>query len=473
MMRYDTTQASRSRSSTEIRKLHSHIATPLSSSHSSAESRRSRARPETPLSSSDEEEAFQHVGFEYGSEVGSDRSGFTSQMEPRRPFAYFRPKVDALIRGLQDLGLLPPSLNVRILCLPGSPTYRLFRISLDSDAPRILHIARRSDYDLRPASNVICRLRKHAYLPVPELLFRQRTSDNVLGRPWMMTSDVPGVALDSVYWTMSIQERSSIAWQLAKLITDIACTPAPEQMGPAVVDGFGNRVIQARATPSLPFRTLLPHIRAPAQDSVTPGYDRHDRSDVPASLSSNWLRLIKKKKSCPTFRGTGPTIESQKAASVFSAFRHEMSSDSEGSDKQELVFFHPGLDPRNIYVQLSGNPWASSSTGQFFHQWTISGVISWEGCRVSTIGEAFKMPEFLTEQPCSNTRLCRSGCTCVANASFAANAAEHVRQYFQNGLREYGGQILQVGHNYSTGSFSGSPLLVRSIFAPYLNSTVS
>ncbi|KAE8179816.1 hypothetical protein CF336_g9507, partial [Tilletia laevis] len=352
-MRYDTTQASRSRSSTEIRKLHSHIATPLSSSHSSAESRRSRARPETLLSSSDEEEAFQHVGFEYGSEVGSNRSGFTSQMEPRRP-----------------------------------PTYRLFRISLDSDAPRILHVARRSDYDLRPASNVICRLRKHASLPVPELLFRQRTSDNVLGRPWMMTSDVPGVALDSVYWTMSIQERSSIAWQLAKLITDIACTPAPEQMGPAVVDGFGNRVIQARATPSLPFRTLLPHIRAPAQDSVTPGYDRHDRSDVPASLSSNWLRLIKKKKSCPTFRGTGPTIESQKAASVFSAFRHEMSSDSEGSDKQELVFFHPGLDPRNIYVQLSGNPWASSSTGQFFHQWTISGVISWEGCRVSTIGEA-------------------------------------------------------------------------------------
>ncbi|CAD7063342.1 unnamed protein product, partial [Tilletia caries] len=95
-MRYDTTQASRSRSSTEIRKLHSHIATPLSSSHSSAESRRSRARPETLLSSSDEEEAFQHVGFEYGSEVGSNRSGFTSQMEPRRPFGYFRPKVDAL-----------------------------------------------------------------------------------------------------------------------------------------------------------------------------------------------------------------------------------------------------------------------------------------------------------------------------------------------------------------------------------------
>ncbi|KAE8215262.1 hypothetical protein CF327_g1431 [Tilletia walkeri] len=143
----------------------------------------SRRRPETPLSSSNEEEGFQSLNDDYTWDDESSSSGLTAHLEPRRPFKYFRPKVEALVRGLQDVGYLPPSRSVYIARLPGNPTYRMFRIGLDSNVSQLLRVARQSTYDIRPATRMICWLSQHTQLPVSDLLLR-----------------------------MSVQDRSSIAW---------------------------------------------------------------------------------------------------------------------------------------------------------------------------------------------------------------------------------------------------------------------
>ncbi|CAD6893446.1 unnamed protein product [Tilletia laevis] len=403
--------------------------------HSSAESDVSRPRSETPLSSSDEEEGYQQFADEETCEGDSSSSGLTAQLEPRRSFTYFRAKVEALVRGLQDVGHLPQSINVYVLRLPGTAAYRHFRIGLDVQTSYVLRVARRSEYDIRHTTRMICWLRQNTTLPAPDLLLRHRSAANVVGRPWLITSLVPGTALSSVYRIMTIQERSSIARQFAKIITDIACAPVPAETGHTVIDDYGNLVVQTSpASPPPPTSMSLPHLSAPARG---PKAFRQDRSDASALLnSSSWLRLVKKKRSID-LHDAGRALSPQTTPSVFAAFHHKVFGRREGSDDQDPVLFHPGLDPRNVYVQASGNQWAQASTGPLRRQWVITGVMSWDGCRVVPIEEAFKTPAYLTDQPCSKTILCRSGCTCVANDDLTPVAAAHIRKHFHDGLIEH------------------------------------
>ncbi|KAE8244423.1 hypothetical protein A4X13_0g6603 [Tilletia indica] len=149
----------------------------------SPDTQENQSRPETPLSSSDEEEGYQRFDADDAWEDASNSSGLTAQLEPRRPFDYFRPKVEAMVRDLQALGHLPPSRNIRIVRLSGNPTYRMFRIGLDSDGSLVLRVARRSDCDIRPTTRMICWVSQHTQLPVSDLLLRHRTANNPLGRP--------------------------------------------------------------------------------------------------------------------------------------------------------------------------------------------------------------------------------------------------------------------------------------------------
>ncbi|KAE8223292.1 hypothetical protein CF319_g3653 [Tilletia indica] len=410
----------------------------------------SRRRSETPLSSSDEEEGFQSLNEDYTWDDDSSSSGLTVQLEPRRPFEYFRPKVEALVRGLQDVGHLPPSRNVYIARLPGDPTYRMFRIGLDSELSQVLRVARRSDHDIRPTTRMICWLSQHTQLPVSNLLLRHRTANNPLGRPWLMTSFLPGVPLATVYHTMSVQERSYIAWQLARLINDIACAPVPADIGRVVIDDSGKLTVEALPSSPAPTSTSLPQPSARKHGLAAHHTDRLNGS---ALLSSSWLRLVKKKRSAD-FGGASPAISTPKSLSSLAAIHHKVFGEKAVSEKQESVLFHPGLDPRNVYVQLSGNPWAQPSASPFFSHWTISGIVSWDNCRVVPIDEAFQTPAYLTDQPCTKTRVCRSGCICVANDDLAPSAVEHVRQYFHSGLREYRSQALEARAAKSSKSIS-------------------
>ncbi|KAE8270442.1 hypothetical protein A4X09_0g1902 [Tilletia walkeri] len=407
---------------------------------SSPDTRECQPRPETPLSSSDEEESYQRFEEDDAWEDASNSSGLTAQLEPRRPFDYFRPKVEALVRSLQDLGHLPPSRHVHILRLPGNPSYRMFQVGLDSDRSLVLRVARRSDYDIRSTTRMICWLSQYTHLPISELLLRNRTANNPLGRPWLMTSLVRGVPLASVYHTMSVQDRSSIAWQLAQLINDIASAPVPAEIGRVVIDDFGKLVVEALPSSPAPTSTSLPQSSA-----RTAGQSAHrtDRPNTSALLSSSWLRLVKKNRNAD-FEAAGHTVSTPKSPSSLAAFHHRVFGETSVSAKQESVLFHPGLDPRNVYVQRSGNPWAHPSASPFFSHWTISGIVSWDGCRVVPIDEAFQTPAYLTDQPCTKTRVCCSGCICVANDDLPPGAVENVRQYFHSGLREYRSQALEA-----------------------------
>ncbi|KAK0525225.1 hypothetical protein OC834_005246 [Tilletia horrida] len=418
-------------------------------SHSPQERRSKEEDPETPLSSSDEEEEFQRT-LDNDWEQSSIDSGLTAQLEPRRPLDYFRPKVDALVRQLQDQGLFPPTRIIHVIPMTGNIDYRMFQITLDAEHSRVLRVARHSTQDIRPTTRMLCWLSANTTLPVPTPLHRDRTSNNPLGRPYILTSQVSGVSLASVYHTMTVEQRTSIAAEVAKLIFDVASVPAPAERGSAFIDDSGALAVQAAPPQLPPVRASLPLKTMTQQSQQGPAL--RPRASIVDVLKRSGKRFqttassetaaVEPEAGRPSAQKSSETVKTALLAPHVPG-QPPTSSARQSAPAAALVLSHPGLDPHNIFVQLvaqrSNQDWPCT----FRFVWTITSIVFWDDCRVVPEAEAFSAPAYLTERPCTNTQRCRFGCKCVGNDDLTPNLAATVRQHFEQALQQLRSQATE------------------------------
>ncbi|KAF5868870.1 uncharacterized protein Bfra_011835 [Botrytis fragariae] len=277
-------------------------------------------------------------------------SGSTCDWDDQEPFGTYKHKI---IQLCHDLGLGEPSRIERML---GGSFNRVVCLSLPSKGNQdyVLRIPRNLDTNESTRDQVGILHYLAPLMPVPAVVAFDSTSDNAIGRPYILQEKLKGVNAGSVYYGLPSDEKM----QFVKLIADII-----EKLNNLKIDRPGQLV----AGPSIPSISHEP-LTIPTDIEVT-GYrfSPHDALEVMSSqknqpLSSLLVSIFEERKTADEdfmdiqWNKLLKITDEMKTAGLFS------------NNDTHCVVWHWDLAFRNIMVEKQSNG-----------QWTLTGVLDWDG----------------------------------------------------------------------------------------------
>ncbi|TGO88811.1 hypothetical protein BPOR_0140g00030 [Botrytis porri] len=277
-------------------------------------------------------------------------SGSTCDWDDQEPFVTYKHKI---IQLCHDLDLGEPS---KIERMRGGSFNRVVCLSLPSkdNQDYVLRIPRNLDTNESTRDQVAILHYLAPLMPVPAVVAFDSTSDNVIGRPYILQGKLKGVNAGSVYYDLPSDEKK----QFVKLIADII-----KKLNNLKIDRPGQLV----AGPSIPSISHEP-LTIPTDIEVT-GYrfSPHDALEVMSSqknqpLSSLLASIFEERKTVDEdfmdiqWNKLLKITDEMKTAGLFS------------NNDTDCVVWHWDLTFRNIMVEKQSNG-----------QWTLTGVLDWDG----------------------------------------------------------------------------------------------
>ncbi|KAF7954024.1 uncharacterized protein EAE97_001422 [Botrytis byssoidea] len=277
-------------------------------------------------------------------------SGSTCDWDDQEPFVTYKHKI---IQLCHNLGLGEPS---KIERMRGGSFNRVICLSLPSkdNQDYVLRIPRNLDTNESTRDQVAVLHYLAPLMPVPAVLAFDSTSDNVIGRPYILQEKLKGVNAESVYYDLPSDEKI----QFVKLLADII-----KKLNAFKIDRPGQLV----AGPSIPSISREP-LTIPTDIEVT-GYrfSQHNALEVMSSqekqpLSSLLDTIFEERKTADEdfmdlqWKSLQKITKEMKTAGLFS------------NTDTDCVVWHWDLAFRNIMVekQLNG-------------QWALTGILDWDG----------------------------------------------------------------------------------------------
>ncbi|TGO16996.1 hypothetical protein BPAE_0457g00060 [Botrytis paeoniae] len=277
-------------------------------------------------------------------------SGSTCDWDYQEPFVTYKHKI---IQLCHDLGLDKPS---KIERMRGGSFNRVVCLSLPSkdNQDYVLRIPRNLDTNESTRDQVAILHYLAPLMPVPAVVAFDSTSDNVIGRPYILQEKLKGVNAGSVYYALPSDEKM----QFVKLLADII-----KKLNTLKIDRPGQLV----AGPSIPSISHEP-LTIPTDIEVT-GYrfSQHDALEVMSSqdkqpLSSLLVSIFEERKTADEdfmdlqWNSLQKITKEMRTAGLFS------------NTDTDCVVWHWDLAFRNIMVEKQSNG-----------QWAITGVLDWDG----------------------------------------------------------------------------------------------
>ncbi|TGO36513.1 hypothetical protein BHYA_0122g00060 [Botrytis hyacinthi] len=278
---------------------------------------------------------------------GSDS---TCDWDDQEPFMTYKHKI---IQLCHDLGLGEPS---KIDRMRGGSFNRVVCLSLPSkdNQDYVLRIPRNLDTNESMRDQVAVLHYLAPLMPVPAVVAFDSTSDNAIGRPYILQGKLKGVNAGSVYYDLPSDEKM----QFVKLLADII-----KKLNTLKIDRPGQLV----AGPSIPSISHEP-LTIPTDIEVT-GYrfSQHDALEVMSSqdkqpLSSLLYSIFEERKTADEdfmdiqWNSLQKITKEMKTAGLFS------------NTDTDCVLWHWDLAFRNIMVEKQSN-----------EQWALTGILDWDG----------------------------------------------------------------------------------------------
>ncbi|KAF7910214.1 uncharacterized protein EAE98_012169 [Botrytis deweyae] len=277
-------------------------------------------------------------------------SGSTCDWDDQEPFVTYKQKI---IQLCHDLGLGEPS---KVERMRGGSFNRVVCLSLPSkdNQDHVLRIPRNLDTNESTRDQVAVLHYLAPLMPVPAVVAFDSTSDNVIGRPYILQEKLKGVNAGSVYYDLPSDEKM----QFVKLLADII-----KKLNTFKIDRPGQLV----AGPSIPSISHEP-LTIPTDIEVT-GYrfSQHDALEVMSSQDKQPLSSLldsifeERKKADEDFmdlqwNSLQKITREMKTAGLFS------------NTDTDCVVWHWDLAFRNIMVEKQSNG-----------QWALTGILDWDG----------------------------------------------------------------------------------------------
>ncbi|KAF7888718.1 uncharacterized protein EAF02_003259 [Botrytis sinoallii] len=277
-------------------------------------------------------------------------SGSTCDWDDQEPFVTYKHKI---IQLCHDLGLGEPS---KVERMRGGSFNRVVCLSLPSkdNQDHVLRIPRNLDTNESTRDQVAVLHYLAPLMLVPAVVAFDSTSDNVIGRPYILQEKLKGVNAGSVYYDLPSDEKM----QFVKLLADIV-----KKLNTFKIDRPGQLV----AGPSIPSISHEP-LTIPTDIEVT-GYrfSQHDALEVMSSQNKQPLSSLldsifeERKKADEDFMGLQwnslqKITKEMKTAGLFS------------NTDTDCVVWHWDLAFRNIMVEKQSNG-----------QWALTGILDWDG----------------------------------------------------------------------------------------------
>lgn len=193
----------------------------------------------------------------------------------------------------------------------------------------------------------------HGKLPVPEIKQWYPKQDNVLGKPYMIQTRIPGVSLNNIYDELSYEEKSAIVEQYVELLAKV------ESIKFSVAGTFSRSPDHCQGGSSDPPITIFNE--GDEEFMRNPGVV-HDRAgpDLKVLLVSHingWIRKESRKAKSFTLKSLKFLLTMVDDLDYEGAFQ---------SAPYPIVLHHWDLEPRNIMVEKIDNTWK------------IQGIIDWD-----------------------------------------------------------------------------------------------
>ncbi|KAH5246804.1 hypothetical protein HBI29_095240 [Parastagonospora nodorum] len=161
----------------------------------------------------------------------------------------------------------------------------------------IVRISRYDSKDLERQLAILKVAKDRLPLPVPEVMGYDLTSDNILGKPYMIQKRIPGRLVTSMLQELNLEQKVSVAKQVTGLVSRIASLKAASgeisvdnltaaTSEPVCVDKYGvPRGETVKATPQKPIDHLLDQCEIWRQFQISKGYCFEDIWDSFVAIS--------------------------------------------------------------------------------------------------------------------------------------------------------------------------------------------
>ncbi|KAL0952294.1 hypothetical protein HGRIS_006584 [Hohenbuehelia grisea] len=319
------------------------------------------------------------------SDAGSDNISLTStEVYSQEPFGTYSDRVRTL---LSEIYGVEAATSADISRRQGGSFNRIIGIILQSadstSEDLILRIPRFSEeVDAAGIIRQVGVLRcLRAFLPVPEVVLFDASSNNTLERAFMIMRRIPGESLFVVLHTLSVSDRCDLAVQLARLISTIHSMPVPQAVGPLSC-GEDGQLCVARITK---------HDEGLGPDELSPRSAPLSLSDF-ISTRTNEIRDWSIRK-WPTESFYGDLCDQMQE------IWKNLLGDVAFSERQ--VLFHRDFAARNIIIHQDT---ADS-------RWSIKAVLDWDEADVAPLELASVWPDWLwshADEPTSEISVAES-----------------------------------------------------------------
>ncbi|KAF7961266.1 hypothetical protein EAE96_000932 [Botrytis aclada] len=279
-------------------------------------------------------------------------SGSTFYYDDHEPFETYKHKI---IQLCHDIGLGEPS---KVERMRGGTFNRVVCLSLPSkdNQDYVLRIPRDADIveSTRDQVGVLHYLAE--LMPVPAVVAFDSTSDNAIGSPYILQEKIKGVNAESVYDDLPSDEKMQFVKLIAEIIKHLndlkIDRPGQIVAGPSIPSLSHEpltiptdiEVTGYRNCPSYALEVMSSQKNQPLSSLLVSIFKERKASDKD-SMDIQWKKLLK-------------ITNEMKTAGLFS------------KNDADCVLWHWDLAFRNIMVEKQSNG-----------QWTLTGVLDWDGLR--------------------------------------------------------------------------------------------
>jgi aminoglycoside phosphotransferase (APT) family kinase protein len=292
-------------------------------------------------------------------DASSIHSDSSSSLYGHTPFSEFELQVRALCKNLW-----PFSSNGGTIIehLYGGSYNRIVAITIDNisshstvtkiPASFILRIPRNDTSGLAQQITFLRYLKSHSSLPIPDVVAFDLTSDNSIGKPFMLQHRIAGVNLHEVIECLSHQQLCALSACIARLIKDIQTIMAPIP-----------RVISSGLEHSDPSdEPEVYHFNIDADDDTF----NWKRNELRHQTALEMFQLLFQRREDAIAKSDPfDIVESWIWESLKKAGRQMDKLGCFGPN--EVILCHLDLEPRNIMVKLDGD-----------QSLTVSGILDWD-----------------------------------------------------------------------------------------------